>query len=249
MIKKLILFFVIAVILSGCGYPPLHDDFDLPDDYTYKIGPGDSIQIFVWGYPEISTTATVRPDGKITTPLIDDVEVMGRTPYELAREMEAILSEYVRDPQVAIIVGGFNGVYEQQVRILQTGSGLGGSGGGGGSFGGGGIGGGGGGIGGGGIGGGGGGGIGGGGGGSGGGSSGQAKAIPYKKGMTLLDLMIQIGGIGFFSDGNRATIIREVDGEKEQFGIRIDDLMQSGDLTANVKIMPGDILIIPESFF
>ena len=210
--KMAVLIFCCILILPGCGYPPLRDDTELPTDYTYKIGPGDSIQIFVWGYPEVSTTATVRPDGKITTPLIDDVEVMGRTPYQLAREMEVILGEYVRDPQVAIIVGGFQGVYEQQVRILQTSSGIGGIGGG-----------------------------------SGGGSGG--KALPYKKGMTLLDLMIQTGGIGIYSDGNRASIIREVDGEQKQFGIRIDDLMNKGDLTANVKIMPGDILIIPESFF
>ena len=215
-------------MLSGCGYPPLEEESELPSDYTYMIGPGDSVQIFVWGYPEISTTATVRPDGKITTPLVDDVEAVGRTPYQLAREMEVILGEYVRDPQVAIIVGGFQGVYEQQVRIIQTGSGFGGGAGGG--FGGG---------------------AGGGGyGGSGGGSSsGKPRAFPYKTGMTLLDLMIEIGGLGIYADGNRASIIRSIDGEQKQFGIRIDDLLQNGDLSANVKIMPGDILIIPDSFF
>lgn len=212
------------LLLSGCGYPPLEDESELPSDYTYMIGPGDSVQIFVWGYPEISTTATVRPDGKITTPLVDDVEAVRRTPYQLAREMEVILSEYVRDPQVAIIVGGFQGVYEQQVRVIQTGSGFGGGAGGGG-FGGGAV------------------------GGSSGGGSNKPRAFPYKTGMTLLDLMIQIGGLGIYSDGNRASIIRDIDGEQKQFGIRIDDLLQNGDLSANVKIMPGDILIIPDSFF
>ncbi|PKM34954.1 MAG: sugar transporter [Gammaproteobacteria bacterium HGW-Gammaproteobacteria-10] len=242
MTKKIVILSLFFLLLSGCGYPPLTDESELPPDYTYRIGPGDSVEIFVWGYPEISTTATVRPDGKITTPLIDDVDALGRTPSELAREMEVILSEYVRDPQVAIIVGGFQGIYEQQVKIIMTGSG-GGFGGGGGGFGGGG---------GGGFGGGGGGGFGGGGGGGFGGGmggSGTARAFPYKKGMTLLDLMIQVGGLGIFSDGNRASIIRKIDDDDYQFGVRIDDLLSNGDLSANVRIMPGDILIIPESFF
>ena len=234
MTKKIVILSLFFLLLSGCGYPPLTDESELPPDYTYRIGPGDSVEIFVWGYPEISTTATVRPDGKITTPLIDDVDALGRTPSELAREMEVILSEYVRDPQVAIIVGGFQGIYEQQVKIIMTGSG-GGFGGGGGGFGGGG---------GGGFGGGGGGGFGG-----GMGGSGTARAFPYKKGMTLLDLMIQVGGLGIFSDGNRASIIRKIDDDDYQFGVRIDDLLSNGDLSANVRIMPGDILIIPESFF
>ncbi len=237
MTKKIFILSLFFLLLSGCGYPPLTDDSELPQDYTYRIGPGDSVEIFVWGYPEISTTATVRPDGKITTPLIDDVDAVGRTPSELAREMEVILSEYVRDPQVAIIVGGFQGIYEQQVKIIMTGSG------GAGGMGGGGMGGGGGGMGGG------GGGMGGGGGGGGMGGSGTARAFPYKKGMTLLDLMIQVGGLGIFSDGNRASIIRKIDDDDYQFGVRIDDLLSNGDLSANVRIMPGDILIIPESFF
>ncbi|MDO8846001.1 polysaccharide export protein [Methylicorpusculum sp.] len=225
--KSKIAIVVFLLSLSGCTYPPLMDEAELPDDYTYQIGPGDSIEIFVWGYPEISTTATVRPDGKITTPLIDDVEAFGRTPSQLAREMEVILGEYVRDPQVAIIVGGFQGVYDQQVRVLQTGASFGGGTGGGfgGGMGGGGM------------------------GGGGGGGISSPQAFPYKKGMTLLDLMIQIGGLGMFSDGNKASIIRTVDGEQKHFSVRIDDLMSRGDLTANVKIMPGDILIIPESFF
>ncbi len=214
MTKKIFILSLFFLLLSGCGYPPLTDESELPQDYTYRIGPGDSVEIFVWGYPEISTTATVRPDGKITTPLIDDVDALGRTPSELAREMEVILSEYVRDPQVAIIVGGFQGIYEQQVKIIMTGSGMGGGMGGGGM-----------------------------------GGSGTAKAFPYKKGMTLLDLMIQVGGLGIFSDGNRASIIRKIDDDDYQFGVRIDDLLSNGDLSANVRIMPGDILIIPESFF
>ncbi|MGZ8189860.1 MAG: polysaccharide export protein [Methylococcaceae bacterium] len=225
---------MIVLLLSGCGHPQLSDEDDvaIPSDYTYIIGPGDSVNIFVWGNPDISTTATVRPDGKITIPLAEDLLASGKTPSQLARVMERALSKYVRDPQVVIMVGGFQGVYSQQVRIVGQLGGSGGGGGGGGMGGGGGIG----------------------GGGSmgmggGGGSQFSAQALPYKKGMTLLDLMIQIGGLGQYADGNRASIIRTVNGEIKQFGIKIDDLIENADFSKNVKIMPGDILIIPEAFF
>lgn len=211
----------LILMITGCGHPQLSEDTAaLSSDYTYIIGPGDSINIFVWGNPDISTTATVRPDGKITIPLAEDLPASGKTPSQLARVMEKQLAKYVRDPQVVIMVGGFQGVYTQQVRIVGQLSGGGSSGGGGSSS-----------------------------GGSGGGSRFSAKAFPYKKDMTLLDLMIQVGGLGQYSDGNRASIIRNINGETQQFGIKIDDLIEDADLSANVKIMPGDIVIIPEAFF
>jgi polysaccharide export outer membrane protein len=208
------IFCIIILLASGCGYAPLSQDEDavIPSDYTYIIGPGDSVNIFVWGNPDISTTATVRPDGKITIPLAEDLLASGKTPSQLARVMEKALSKYVRDPQVVIMVGGFQGVYSQQVRIIGQLSG-------------------------------------GGGGGGGGSAHYSAKSFPYKKDMTLLDLVIQIGGMGQYADGNRASIIRNIDGEPQHFGIRIDDLVDNSDLTANIKILPGDIIIIPESFF
>jgi polysaccharide biosynthesis/export protein len=230
---KQLVFLLAVVWLVGCtSYPQLseEDDVNIPSDYTYIIGPGDNINIFVWGNPDISTTVMVRPDGKITIPLAEDLMASGKTPSQLARLMETQLSKYVRDPQVVIMVSGFEGVYSQQVRIIGQ---LGGSGGGGGGFGGGlGIS----------------SGFGGGFGGS--GSSGfSAKAFPYRKGMTLLDLMVQVGGLGQYADGNRASIVRQVDGEPQHFGIRIEDLIDEADLSANVKILPGDIIIIPEAFF
>jgi len=213
--NKAILLFVVALI-SGCGYPQLtqEDDAIISSDYTYIIGPGDSVNIFVWGNPDISTTAHVRPDGKITIPLAEDLLASGKTPSQLARVMEKALSKYVRDPQVVIMVSGGQGVYSQQVRVIGQLSG----------------------------------------GNSGSGGSGvaahySAKAFPYKKDMTLLDLIIQIGGLGQFADGNSSSIIRNIDGESQHFGIRIDDLVDNADLSANVKILPGDILIIPQSFF
>ena len=212
-INKVILLFVVALI-SGCGYPQLtqEDDAIISSDYTYIIGPGDSVSIFVWGNPDISTTAHVRPDGKITIPLAEDLLASGKTPSQLARVMEKALSKYVRDPQVVIMVSGGQGVYSQQVRVIgQLSGGSGGSG-------------------------------------LGVAAHYSAKAFPYKKDMTLLDLIIQLGGLGQFADGNSASIIRNIDGESQHFGIRIDDLVDNADLSANVKILPGDILIIPQSF-
>ena len=211
-INNVIVLLIVALI-SGCGYPQLtqEDDAIISSDYTYIIGPGDSVSIFVWGNPDISTTAHVRPDGKITIPLAEDLLASGKTPSQLARVTEKALSKYVRDPQVVIMVSGGQGVYSQQVRVIGQLSG----------------------------------------GSSGGGISAHysAKAFPYKKDMTLLDLIIQIGGLGRFADGNGASIIRNIDGEPQHFGIRIDDLVDNADLSANVKILPGDILIIPQAFF
>lgn len=218
-----LLFPCVIWLLTGCAsYPPIPDNASVSSDYTYKIGPGDSVNIFVWGNPDISTTAVVRPDGKITIPLAEDLLATGKTPSELARDMEKALAKFVRDPQVVIIANGFKGIYSQQVRIIgQLGGGSGGSSG---SSSGGGV---------------------------GGGSISRytARSIPYERDMTLLDLVIKIGGLGPYADGNRASIIREVDGENQQFGIRIDDLIDNTDLRANVKILPGDIIIIPEAFF
>lgn len=224
--NKAFLIFVSLLLLTSCAYPPLEDEVDFPSDYTYIIGPGDSLEIFVWGNPDISRGVTVRPDGKISTPLVNELRASGKTPNQLAKEVEKELSKFVRDPQVAIMVGGFNGVYSQQVRVIGQISG----GGGGGSVGGGGI-------------------SGGGGGGGFGANRYSATALPYTVDMTLLDLLIELGGIGQFADGNRSSIIRTVEGEQRQFGVRIDDLLENADMTANVKIMPGDILLVPEAFF
>lgn len=205
-----------VLLMSGCALPPLSEGMAVPSDYTYKIGPGDSVQIFVWGNPDISTTATVRPDGKITIPLVEDLLASGKTPAELARLMEKQLGKYVRDPQVVIMVAGFQGIYSQQVRIVGQLSGGGGSS----SSTGGGI-----------------------------APSFSAKAFPYKKDMTLLDLMIQVGGLSQFADGNRASIVRSINGENQHFGIRINDLINDANLNANIVILPGDIVIIPAAFF
>ncbi len=216
------MFFLLIIIgVFGCSQPLL-EDVQQASDYTYKIGPGDNVNIFVWGNPELSTSAVVRPDGKITVPLVEELLANGKTPFVLARDIEKILGTYVKSPQVVVMVSGFKGIRNQQIRVIGR-IGGGSSGGGGGGIGGGGI---------------------------GGGGIGryQGKAIPYERGMTLLDLIIQIG-LNQYADGNRSTVIREVDGDLRSYRVRIDDLIDDADLSANVLMMPGDILIIPDTYF
>jgi polysaccharide export outer membrane protein len=228
-IRQIAILFTLLSLIS-CSHPPLDNEYDLPSDYTYIIGPGDGLEIYIWDNPDISRSVIVRPDGKISTALIDDLVASGKTPSELARDIEENLAKFVREPLVAVIVSSFEGIYQQQVRVIGQISG-GGGGSSGGSI-------------------------------SGGSNSGSgrsssggggnrytAKALPYRKGMTLLDLMIEIGGIGEYGDGNRASIIRNFNEDHQHFGVKIDDLLEDGDLTANVKILPGDILIVPEAFF
>lgn len=198
----LILLVGVVVLLPACTTTPSHPPLPsmamdgAPD---YIIGPGDNVNIFVWRQSELSSSVPVRPDGKITTPLIEDVQAAGKTPTQLARDMEEILATYVRDPVVTVIVTGFVGPYDQQVRVV--------------------------------------------------GQAVNPQGIPYRENMTALDLMIAVGGLTEFAAGNRATVVRMVDGEPRQFQVRLDDLIKRGDIDANVHMLPGDILIIPESWF
>ncbi|MDD2739270.1 MAG: polysaccharide biosynthesis/export family protein [Methylomonas lenta] len=224
---------ILLISLTAC-YQPLLEDVSQTSDYTYQIGPGDSINIFVWGNPELSITTPVRPDGKISVPLVEEVLASGKTPSQLAKDIEKILETYVKSPQVVVMVSGFKGVSDQQIRVIgRIGGGSGSSGMSGGGMSSGGM-------------------------SSGGMSSGgmggggigryQGKSIPYERGMTLLDVIIQIG-LNQYADGNRSSVIREVDGELKGYRVRIDDLIDDADLSANVLMMPGDILIIPDAYF
>ncbi len=165
----------------------------------YRIGPGDTLRIFVWGNPGLSDTVPVRPDGRVSIPLLEDLEVTEKTPTELAREIEQKLAVYVQDPLVTVIVTDFVGPFTQQVRVV--------------------------------------------------GAAAEPQAIPYRANMTALDVMIEVGGLTEFAAGNRATLIRTEDNEQKQYRVRLDDLVKDGEISANVEMQPGDILIIPESFF
>jgi polysaccharide export outer membrane protein len=165
----------------------------------YQVGAGDSLTIFVWRNAELTTTVTVRPDGRISVPLIEDLYVEGKNPSDLAREIEAELAVYIQDPLVTVIVGGFVGTFPQQVRIV--------------------------------------------------GEASEPRAIPYRANMTLLDVIIETGGLTEFADGNNTTLVRTEGGEQKEYRVRLDDLLEDGDISANVALLPGDILIVPETFF
>lgn len=165
----------------------------------YVIGPGDQIQLFVWRNPELSSSVKVRPDGRISVPLVEDLEVAGKTPSAVAREVERKLSNYVKDPIATIIMVDFVGPLDRQVRII--------------------------------------------------GEAAKPQSLFYRSDMTVLDVLIQSGGLTQFAAGNRSTLIRTMGGKAQTFRVRLDDLIKDGDITANVPVAPGDILIIPQSYF
>ncbi len=162
---------------------------------NYIIGPLDSLQIFVWRNPELTTSVTVRPDGRVTVPLIEDLQAAGKTPTLLARDIEKHLEQYVQSPIVSVIMSGFNGPFDQQIRVV--------------------------------------------------GEATNPRSIAYSENMTALDLMISVGGLTDFAAGNRAVLVRN----GSSFRVRLDDLIKDGDVSANVPVLPGDILIVPESWF
>ena len=189
-----------TMVLAGCAGPPPLDPAPAVVDVEpeYVVGPGDSFNVFVWRQPELSAGVTVRPDGKITTPLIEDVPANGKTPTQLARDMEERLSIYVRNPVVTVMGSGV-GPFDQQVRVV--------------------------------------------------GQATSPQALPYTVDMTALDAMIAVGGLGEFAAGNKAIIVRHEIEDRKQYSVRLDDLIYGGDITANVPLMPGDIIIIPEAWF
>ncbi len=188
-----------VMALVGCSTIPYAPNVEPLSEFTYIIGPGDSLEMFVWGNPEISRSVTVRTDGKISFPLVEELPASGKTSYQLAREIEKELAKYIRDPLVTIIVGPGLGPYSEQIRVI--------------------------------------------------GQATKPQAVSYKENMSLLDLMIQVGGLGQYAAGNRASIIRKVNGVQQEFKVRLEDLIEGADITANINVLPGDILIIPESYF
>ncbi len=210
-----------VVLLAACakpesGLPPstaYSSQTSTPETYNYQIGPGDQLQIFVWRNPEVSQTVTVRPDGKITTPLVEDLQASGKTPNQLARDLEKALETYIRQPIVTVIVAGGIGPYSEQIRVIgqvnsqqSTSTDTGRS------------------------------------------AGPRAQAIAYRQKMTLLDVMVAVGGLSEFADGNRTKVVRIVEGKQQEYQVRLNDLL-NGDITANVDMLPGDILIVPESWF
>jgi polysaccharide biosynthesis/export protein len=167
--------------------------------HEYRLGPGDTININVWRNPEVSQTIPVRPDGKITMPLVEDLPASGKTATQLARDIEHALGKYIQDPLVTVTVTQFVGPYSEQVRVI--------------------------------------------------GQAAKPQALSYREGMSLMDVLIDVGGLAEFAAGNRASIVRNVNGKQQKIAVRLNDLIKNGDISANMPVRPGDILIIPESFF
>ena len=193
---------VVVLFLAGCAGSrvalPAAPVSTGSADYSYVIGAGDNLNIIVWRNPELSLSVPVRPDGKVSAPLVDEMVAQGKTSSEVARDIEKKLSTYVRDPVVTVIVTSFVGPYSEQIRVV--------------------------------------------------GEAAKPQFLPYKQKMTLLDVMIAVGGLTDFADGNGASILRSAEGNK-QYAVRLKDLVKRGDVSANVEMRPGDILIIPQSFF
>jgi polysaccharide export outer membrane protein len=164
----------------------------------YLIGPGDQLQIFVWDHADLTTNVQVRPDGKISTPLVEDMIAIGKTPSQLAADVERVLSEYVKSPQVSVIVTQAVSVYSQ---VKVTGQVL------------------------------------------------HPQALPYREGMTVLDAILAVGGMAQFASGNRAKVVRTVNGKQTEIKVKLINLVNKGDMSQNLPLLAGDVLVVPESAF
>ena len=198
-----------ALLVSGCSGSGGRPELPPASFVTLKEGPGeeyvigplDQLQIFVWRNPELSAKVQVRPDGRITTPLISDMPAVGKTPTMLADDMKLALGEFITKPIVSVIVENFSGTFSQQIRVV--------------------------------------------------GATEKPASIPYRANMTLLDAMIAVGGLSEFASGNKARLVRfdKNTGKQTEYALRINKLIKDGDSSANVRLEPGDVIIIPESMF
>ena len=195
---------LLATFLVACGSAPPSDDVrnattSVTQGGEYSIGAGDSLDIHVWRHQDLSRAVPVRPDGKISTPLVEDLQAAGKTPTELARDVEKVLAEYIKSPQVTVIVTGFQGASDDQIRVI--------------------------------------------------GEASQPQTIPFRQGMTLLDVMISVGGLTEIASGKRTKILRRQSGTMQEIKVRPDLLLRNGDIRYNINMLPGDVLLIPEARF
>jgi len=201
---------LILSLPSSWGAPPSVDAGALPNASastqapssenasTYIIGPGDTLEVFVWQNPDLSQTVPVRPDGKISTPLVENMVAVGKTPSQLARDMEKVLGVYVRSPKVNIIVTKALGELTE-VKVV--------------------------------------------------GEVTHPAAVPYREGMTVIDVILAVGGLTPYAAGNRARIVRTQNGKTEEIRVKLQNLMQKGDMSQNLHLMPGDVVVVPQSLF
>ncbi|GJJ03170.1 sugar ABC transporter substrate-binding protein [Duganella rhizosphaerae] len=199
-ISRIVFSAVPALLLAGCAHRvALAPEAPVAPQGDYLIGAGDTVNINVWRNPEVSVSVPVRPDGKITTPLVEDLQAAGKTSTQLARDVEKALEKYIQQPVATVIVTSFVGPYDQQIRVI--------------------------------------------------GQAAKPQALAYRQGMSLMDVLIAVGGVTDFAAGNKANIIRTVNGTRQSLPVRLQDLLRDGDISANVAVLPGDVLVIPESWF
>ena len=210
--KMALAFGVSAMALTGCAFAKGRSGHTLPpasfvgtdpgvSEQKYVIGALDQLNIFVWRNQELSVKVQVRPDGRITTPLISDMVAAGKTTSQLADEIREALRQYIEDPRVSVMVDNFQGTFGQQIRVV--------------------------------------------------GATEKPASLPYRANMTLLDAMIAVGGLSEYAAGNRARLIRHdrATGAQTEYDLKIARLLKKGDTRANVRLEPGDVIIIPESMF
>jgi len=194
---------IVLSLLAGCGTQSSivsNQNTAAASNYDYVLGPGDVVDIFVWRNEELSTKALpIRPDGKISTPLVDELVAAGKTPKSLARDIEQHLARFIKDPYVTVTVTEFHGDLKDQIRVV--------------------------------------------------GEATTPRALPFRTNISLLDVMIAVGGLTEFASGNRAKVVRTVNGKQVEISVRLEDLLRNGDISANIPMQPGDIVIVPESWF
>lgn len=165
----------------------------------YRIGAGDSLKIFVWRNDDLSTNVVVRPDGKISMPLVNDLVAAGKTPSQLTEDLTKALSEFIRNPKVNVIVVSFVGTFADQIRVV--------------------------------------------------GQAAKPRVVAYRAGMTILDVMLEVGGLAEHASGNKTKVLRTVNGKTQKIAIKLNDLLYEGDVTQNIAMMPGDVVVVPLSLF
>ncbi|MFO1395089.1 MAG: XrtA/PEP-CTERM system exopolysaccharide export protein [Steroidobacteraceae bacterium] len=175
---------------------PASSALSAEEEASYVIGPGDQLQVFVWRNPELSTTVPVRPDGKISTPLVNDLVAVGKSPAQLSHDIEQVLGEYIRSPQVSVIVLQARSAYSE-VRVV--------------------------------------------------GEVLRPQAVPYRSGMTVLDVVLAVGGLNPYAAGNRTKLIRKENGKDTEIRVKLEDLLNDGDMSQNVPVKPGDVIVVPQS--
>lgn len=190
----------LAIVVFACsaGAQGVGQNSAQATPVDYVIGPGDQLQVYVWRNPELSKSVPVRPDGKISTPLVEDMVAIGKSPSQLARDIEGVLAEYVREPKVNVIVEQAASTFSE-VKVV--------------------------------------------------GQVQKPQSMPYRQGLKVLDIVLQCGGLTDFAAGNRARILRDVDGKKTEIKVRLGDLVNDGDMRQNHDLRPGDVLVVPQSRF